>query len=69
MDVKAEGNKLFQAGDYPGAVQKYTEAIAIDPEVFFEYFFLLFPNYSSAKTGSSEPPLLLEPICSFPQIE
>ena len=41
--LKAEGNKLFQAGDYEGAVKKYTEAIAIDPEVFSNilYFFFL----------------------------
>ena len=33
--LKVEGNKLFQAGDNEGAVKKYTEAIAIDPKVFF----------------------------------
>ena len=32
--LKAEGNKLLQAGDNEGAVKKYTEAIAIDPKVF-----------------------------------
>ena len=30
--LKAEGNKLLQAGDNEGAVKKYTEAIAIDPK-------------------------------------
>lgn len=37
--LKAEGDNFFMAKDYEGAVQKYTEAIAIDPEVFLEYFF------------------------------
>lgn len=29
--LKNAGNKLFVAGDYAGAVQKYKEAVAADP--------------------------------------
>ena len=44
--LKAEGNKLLQAGDNEGAVKKYTEAIAIDPKVFFNIL-----DFSFFKTG------------------
>ena len=30
-ELKAEGNKLFAAKDFTGAVEKFSEAIEVDP--------------------------------------
>lgn len=36
VDLKNEGNKAFQSGDYPGAVELYTKAIDLtDTEPLF----------------------------------
>jgi tetratricopeptide (TPR) repeat protein len=31
-DLKSEGNKALESGDFEEAIRKYTEAIAIDPK-------------------------------------
>merc|ERR1712000_400197 len=38
VDLKNEGNKAFQAGDYPGAVELYTKAIELNPKLVKAYF-------------------------------
>jgi len=48
--LKAEGNKLLQAGDNEGAVKKYTEAIAIDPKNH-----VYFSNRSAAFLKMNKP--------------
>lgn len=36
VDLKNEGNKAFQSGDYPGAVELYSKAIELsDSEPLF----------------------------------
>lgn len=48
VDLKNEGNKAFQAGDYPGAVELYSKAIELnDTEPLF------FTNRAQVRTLSS----------------
>ncbi|KAJ5225046.1 heat shock protein STI1 [Penicillium chermesinum] len=47
--LKAEGNKAFSAKDYPTAIAKFTEAIAIEPENQ-----VLFSNRSAVYAAQNE---------------
>jgi stress-induced-phosphoprotein 1 len=53
--LKAEGNKAFTAKDYPTAIAKFTEAIAIDPENH-----ILFSNRSAVYSAQAEYQKALE---------
>lgn len=44
-DLKSEGNKALESGNFEEAIRKYTEAIAIDPENH-----VLYSNRSAALT-------------------
>ncbi|KAJ5621933.1 Heat shock protein sti1 [Penicillium herquei] len=47
--LKAEGNKAFSAKDYPTAIEKFTQAIAIEPENH-----ILFSNRSAVYAAQAE---------------
>lgn len=53
--LKAEGNKAFTAKDYPTAIEKFTEAIALDPENH-----ILFSNRSAVYSAQAEYQKALE---------
>lgn len=44
-DLKSEGNKALESGDFEEAIRKYTEAIALDPDNH-----VLYSNRSAALT-------------------
>ncbi|KAE8377478.1 hypothetical protein BDV26DRAFT_263666 [Aspergillus bertholletiae] len=53
--LKAEGNKAFSAKDYPTAIDKFTQAIAIEPENH-----ILYSNRSAVYSAQSEYEKALE---------
>ncbi|KAJ6015848.1 Heat shock chaperonin-binding [Penicillium herquei] len=53
--LKAEGNKAFSAKDYPTAIEKFTQAIAIEPENH-----ILFSNRSAVYSAQAEYQKALE---------
>ncbi|KAJ5757166.1 uncharacterized protein N7511_007348 [Penicillium nucicola] len=53
--LKAEGNKAFSAKDYPTAIEKFTEALAIEPQNH-----ILFSNRSAVYTAQNEYQKALE---------
>ncbi|KAJ8308643.1 hypothetical protein KUTeg_013517 [Tegillarca granosa] len=48
-ELKAEGNKLLQSGDYEEAISKYTEAIGLDPDNH-----VLYSNRAAALTKAGK---------------
>ncbi|KAJ6098607.1 hypothetical protein N7467_000142 [Penicillium canescens] len=53
--LKAEGNKAFSAKDYPTAIEKFTEALAIEPQNH-----ILFSNRSAVYSAQNEYQKALE---------
>ncbi|KAJ5175606.1 Heat shock protein sti1 [Penicillium canariense] len=53
--LKAEGNKAFSAKDYPTAIEKFTQAIAIEPENH-----ILYSNRSAVYSAQTEYQKALE---------
>ncbi|KAJ5121076.1 uncharacterized protein N7515_009037 [Penicillium bovifimosum] len=53
--LKAEGNKAFSAKDYPTAIEKFTEALAIEPQNH-----ILFSNRSAVYAAQQEYQKALE---------
>jgi len=48
-ELKAQGNKAFQAKDYDAAIDLFTQAIALDPKNH-----VLWSNRSAAKAGKKQ---------------
>ena len=53
--IAREGNDLYRAADYDGAIAKYHEALAIDPETPNTYLNLGFALLSRYNPASSDP--------------
>ncbi|CAG7952678.1 unnamed protein product [Penicillium nalgiovense] len=62
--LKAEGNKAFSAKDYPTAVEKFSQAIAIEPENH-----ILYSNRSAVYSAQNEYQKALEDAEKSTQIK